>query len=70
MCATEFSPNGKRKVIHGRRADLLGEIADAIFGWEIGERKFWEYHGAKPCCGTINNCPLQRGSGGNDGDAI
>lgn len=69
-CACEFGSNGKRNTSHGRRTKLLEEMAHALVMWEANENLFWTYHQDRACCGTIENCPLRKNSGGNDGNTI
>jgi hypothetical protein len=69
-CACEFGSGSKCKTSHGGRAKLLEEMAQALVMWEEEEKRFWAYHQDRACCGTIDNCPLQRNSGEDDDNAI
>lgn len=69
-CVCEFGSGSKRKSSHGRRAKLLEEMAQALLMWEDDERRFWVYHEDRVCCGTIDNCPLQKNSGEHNDNAI
>jgi len=62
-CACEFGLERKRKIGHGQRAKLMEELAQALVIWEEEEKMFWAYHQDRLCCGTIDNCPLQKNSG-------
>jgi hypothetical protein len=69
-CACEFASGRKRKTSHGRRAKLLEEMAQALVIWEEDEKSFWAYHQDRVCCGTIDNCPLQKNSGEDNDNTI
>lgn len=69
-CACEFGSRRKRKIGHGRRAKLLEELAQALVIWEEEEKRFWAYHQHRLCCGTIDNCPLQKNPGEDNDNAI
>jgi hypothetical protein len=69
-CACEFGSERNRKIGHGRRAKLLEDLAQALVIWEEEEKSFWAYHRDRLCCGTIDNCPLQKDSGEDNDNAI
>lgn len=69
-CACEFRSGRKRKTSHGGRAKLLAEMALALMMWEKDEKRFWACHQDRVCCGTIDNCPLQKNSGDDNDNAI
>jgi len=69
-CACEFGSGGKRNSSHGQRAKLLEEMAQALVMWEADEKRFWVCHQDKVCCGTIDNCPLQKNSGEDNDNTI
>ena len=69
-CVSEFGSKRKRKISHGRRAKLLEELAQALVLWEREEKSFWAYYQDRVCCGTIDNCPLQKNSGENNDNTI
>jgi hypothetical protein len=68
-CALELGSR-KRKVIHGRRAELLEELAFALVQWELDEKRFWMLYKDHECCGTINDCPLRKSLGEKDGTEV
>lgn len=59
-CACEFALGSKRKISQGDRAKLLEEMAMALVMWQEDEQLFWACHQDRVCCGTIDNCPLQK----------
>jgi hypothetical protein len=69
-CACEFGSGNKRKTSHGGRAKLLEEMAQALVMWEEDEKRFWACHQDSVCCGTIDNCPLQKNSGEDNDNTI
>jgi hypothetical protein len=68
--ACEFDSRGRRRILQGRRAELLEEMAYALVMWKAEEQRFWAYHQDRACCGTIDNCPLQKKSGENNGRTV
>jgi hypothetical protein len=68
--ACEFGSGSNRKTSHGGRAKLLEEMALALVIWEEGEKRFWAFHQDRVCCGTIDNCPLQKNSGDENDNTV
>jgi len=68
-CALELGSR-KRKVIHGKRAELLEELAFALVHWELDEMRFWMHYKDRVCCGTIEDCPLRKSLGAEDGTEV
>jgi hypothetical protein len=68
--ACEFGSGSNRKTSHGGRAKLLEEMALALVMWEEEEKRFWAFHRDRVCCGTIDNCPLQKNSGDENDNTV
>ena len=51
-------PTTLRSCEDGEHAKAAAELAFAIRDMEAAERSFWKSLEGKPCCGTIDGCPL------------
>ena len=60
LCGSTGKKGHKRLRRCGSHSSDASSLAFSLLLWEIEEKAFWESFQDRQCCGTCDNCPLQR----------